>query len=115
MPDHVHAILWFPETGCLSAFMQTWKSRTSRQLKKFVRGQMQEYAQSISPKDPFWQAKYYAMSLYTRRKAVEKLNYMHLNPVRAGLVEQACDWAWSSARYFEEGKTVGVPLGWVFD
>ena len=29
-------------------------------------------------------------------------------------VEQACDWQWSSARYYEQGKSVGVPLGWVF-
>ncbi len=39
---------------------------------------------------------------------------MHLNPVRAGLVEKATDWVWSSARYFEHGKSVGVPLEWIF-
>ena len=114
MPDHVHAILWFPETGCLSRFMQTWKSRASRQLKKFVRGQIREYAKSIEPKQPFWQPKYYPFNLYTENKAKEKLDYMHLNPVRAGLVRQACDWRWSSARYYEQGRPVGVPLGWVF-
>ncbi len=42
------------------------------------------------------------------------LDYMHLNPVRAGLVEKAVDWAWSSARYFDSGKSVGVPLEWIF-
>ncbi len=114
MPDHVHAILWFPEINCLSSFMQTWKSRASRRLKRFVRGQMQEYAKSIDRKDPFWTPKYYPFNLYTEKKAKEKLDYMHLNPVSAGLVPEACDWQWSSARYFEQGKSVGVPLGWVF-
>lgn len=114
MPDHVHTIVWFPAAGCLSPFMQTWKSRASRQLKKFVRGQMQEYAKSIKPKQPFWQPKYYPFNLYTEKKAKEKLDYMHLNPVRAGLVRQACDWPWSSAQYHEQGRSVGVPLGWVF-
>ncbi len=114
MPDHVHAILWFPATGCLSPFMQAWKSRTSRQLKKFVRGQMQEYAKSIEPKQPFWQPKYHSFNLYAEKKAKEKLDYMHLNPVRAGLVRQAWNWQWSSARYHEQGSSVGVPLGWVF-
>ncbi|NQT36943.1 MAG: transposase [Planctomycetes bacterium] len=114
MPDHVHAILWFPATGCLSPMMQTWKSRSSRQLKKFLRGQMPQYAQSTDRKDPFWQAKYYPFNLYTERKAKEKLDYMHTNPVRAGLVSAACDWRWSSARYYEQNKPVGVPLGWVF-
>jgi len=114
MPNHVHAILWFPEVGRLSLLMQMWKSRSSRKLKTFVRGQLREYTKSIDLKEPFWQAKYYPFNLYTEKKAREKLDYMHLNPVRAGLVERACDWQWSSARYFERGESVGVPLGWVF-
>jgi len=24
------------------------------------------------------------------------------------------EWCWSSARYYEQNKSVGVPLGWVF-
>ena len=28
------------------------------------------------------------------------INYIHLNPVRRGLVERAEDWAWSSARWY---------------
>lgn len=114
MPDHVHAIVWFPEVDRLSSFMQVWKGRSSRRLKRFVRGQMREYAKSIDPKEPFWQPKYYPFNLFTERKAKEKLDYMHLNPVRAGLVARAVDWPWSSARYYEQGKPVGVLLGWVF-
>jgi len=114
MPDHVHAILWFPKPGSLSPMMQTWKSRSSRELKRLVRGRFQQYAKSIDRKDPFWQAKYYPFNLFSEKKAEEKLTYMHLNPVRAGLVERACDWAWSSARYYEEGTPVGVPLEWIF-
>jgi len=53
-------------------------------------------------------------NLYSEKKALEKLDYMHLSPVRAGLVEKAVDRAWSSARYFESGKSVGVPLEWIF-
>lgn len=114
MPDHVHATVWFPETGRLSGFMQVWKSRSSRQLKRFVRGRLPAYAKSIDVKQPSWQPKYYPFNLYSERKAREKLDYMHLNPVRAGLVANACDWRWSSARYYQHGTSVGVPLGWVF-
>ena len=56
MPDHVHAILWFPKHECLSPFMQVWKSRTSRLLKRIVRGRLQHYQTHIRPKEPFWQA-----------------------------------------------------------
>ena len=41
------------------------------------------------------------------------LDYMHLNPVRAGFVERAIDWCWSSARWYDERKTVGVPITWL--
>jgi hypothetical protein len=75
--DHVHAIVWFPKAGHLSRMMRVWKSRSSRQLKQFVRGQLQQYAQAIEPK-------------------------------------QGCDWCWSSARYDEQGKSVGAPITWVF-
>ena len=94
--------------------MQVWKGRASRQLKPFVRGQLQECSKSFDVKQPFWQPKYYPFNLYTEKKALEKLDYMHLNPVAAGLVQQACDRRWSSARYYEQAKPVGVPLGWVF-
>ena len=49
---------------------------------------------------------------FTQKKA--KLDYMHLNPVHAGLVEHAAGWQWSSAQYYEQRKLVRVPLGWVF-
>ncbi len=39
---------------------------------------------------------------------------VHSNPVRAGLVEDACQWRWSSARHYELGESVGVPLEWIF-
>ncbi len=114
MPDHVHAIVWFHEPGRLSRFMKQWKQKSSVQLKKLVRGQLAGYFKTIDRKDPFWQPRYYPFNLYSEKKAVEKLDYMHLNPVRAGLVEKAVDWPWSSARYFDGGKSVGVPLEWIF-
>jgi len=115
MPNHVHAMIWLPQVGDLSSCMQVWKSRTSRELKRFVRGHLTEYVQSIELKQPFWQAKYYAFNVYAQAKAREKLDYMHMNPVRAGLVERADDWRWSSARHYERGEPVGVPIGWVFE
>ncbi|MDG2387847.1 MAG: hypothetical protein P8M30_00875 [Planctomycetaceae bacterium] len=37
---------------------------------------------------------------------------MHMNPVRAGLVEKAVDWEWSSARWYEDQKEVWLPIHW---
>ena len=82
MPDHVHVILWFPEPNTLSVFMKAWKQTSSLRLKKLARGIIPQYLEAISAADPFWQAKYYSFSLYSEAKAREKLDYVHLNPVR---------------------------------
>ena len=61
----------------------------------------------------FWQPKYHAFEICEQAKIEEKLDYMHTNPVRAGLVARAVDWPWSSARWYLERKSVGVPIAWV--
>jgi putative transposase len=113
MPDHVHAIVWFPVAGQLSVFVQQWKRLSSHGIAELVRQELIQYAEKIDGGDPFWQAKYYSFNLYDEDKVREKLTYMHENPVRAGLVAHSCDWAFSSARYYEQGRSVGVPVRWV--
>jgi putative transposase len=112
MPDHVHAIIWLPTADCLSEFMKQWKRLSSLRIRQFSESHTEKYAAKID-KTPIWQAKYYAFNLYSRRKLEEKLGYMHENPVRAGLVTCPCEWRWSSARYYELGKSVGVKVGWL--
>jgi putative transposase len=41
---------------------------------------------------------------------MEKLNYIHQNPVRAGLVERASDYRWSSARIWQGRQSENEPL-----
>jgi len=113
MPNHVHAILWFPVPGQLSVFMQQWKRLSSHHIGGLVQNKFVHYAEKIGGDDPFWQAKYYPFNLYSEEKVREKLTYMHENPVRAGLVAKACDWVFSSARYYEQGRSVGVPIRWI--
>lgn len=115
MPDHVHLIVWLEATGSLSTFMKRWKQSSSIRLKKMLRGLLPEYANKFPQSDPFWQPKYHAFSLYSQEKAEEKLDYMHMNPVSAGLVESAIDWRWSSARFYQLNESNVVPLKWIFD
>ena len=113
MPDHVHAIVWFPIPGQLSVFVQQWKRLSSYHIRRLVQRRLVHYAEKIGAADPFWQAKYYAFNLYSDEKVREKLTYMHENPVRAGLVARPCDWPFSSARFYEQGRSVGVPIRWI--
>ena len=110
MPNHVHAILWFAEPGELIEAMKQWKRMSSFRINQLYRDQLMQYRQHTAAADPIWQAKYHDFNVYSRRKLEEKLNYMHQNPVKAKLVARANQWPWSSARWYEDGRTVGVPI-----
>jgi putative transposase len=112
MPDHAHTLIWFHETGQLSLFMNKWKDQTSQSLKELFRTRFPQYWSEVNETDPVWQPRYYGFNVWSRKKVEEKLNYMHANPVRAGLVESPAQWPWSSARWYLEGRTVGLPIQW---
>jgi len=98
MPEHVHLLLNEPANCLLSRAIQALK------LSVTVRGSER----------PFWQAHYYDFNVFTHQKYVEKLRYMHRNPVRRGLVASPGDWMWSSFRHFLTGEqgTVEIESEW---
>jgi hypothetical protein len=53
----------------------------------------------------FWQRRYYDFNVHSEDKRIEKLHYMHCNPVKRGLVEKPEEWAWSSFRHCATGET----------
>jgi len=57
-----------------------------------------------STPDPVWQKRFYDFNVWTERKRIEKLRYMHRNPVKRGLVEQPDQWRWSSFRSYFLGE-----------
>lgn len=65
---------------------------------------------ALRAEDPFWQARYYDFNVWSERKFVEKLRYIHRNPVLRGLVAQPEDWAWSSYRHYLSGAAGVVEI-----
>ena len=112
MPNHVHVLVWFPETGQFSVFLNKWKDQTSAALKAFFRERLSSYWSQVDDTDSIWQQRYYGFNIWNREKLEEKLEYMHRNPVRAGFVERPTDWPWSSARWYADRKPVGLPIRW---
>ena len=90
MPEHVHLLVTEPETAPLATALQALKQSVSRTL-------------SLRAPQPFWQARYYDFNVWSDQKRVEKLRYMHRNPVVRGLIENPEDWAWSSFRHYLTG------------
>jgi len=111
MLDHVHAVLWFPESDRLSRFMHGWKRKSSHALKDFLRKEAPEYAGRLDLSAPIWRRRFYDFNIFSETKLREKLEYMHNNPVRAGLAGTPTDWSFSSARWYALGEPVGVPIG----
>jgi len=110
MPDHVHAIVHFKQAGMLSQFMQQWKRRSSIKLKEWIKKHLRAYATSIGMSEPIWQARYYDFNVFSQKMINEKLEYMHNNPVKAGLVAKVEDWKHGSARWCLFGKQVGSEI-----
>ncbi|HEY6348187.1 MAG TPA: transposase [Candidatus Angelobacter sp.] len=91
MPEHVHLLLSEPEKGILSTAIQSLKQGVARRL-------------ALRAAEPFWQARYYDFNVWSEKKRVEKLRYMHRNPVKRELVEKPEDWEWSSFRHYLTGE-----------
>ena len=76
MPDHVHFLVSFPDNGKrISTIMSKWKEWTAKHLA--IR----------------WQRDFFEHRLRRDESIREKADYILANPVRAGLVTRAEDWA----------------------
>ena len=94
MPEHVHLLVGEPLEGTLARVIQALKLSVARRRKE----------------RPFWHARYYDCNVHS----VEKLRYMHRNPVVRGLVAKPEDWRWSSFRHYANGfeGTVEIESQW---
>jgi putative transposase len=98
MPEHVHLLMSEPERGTLALALQMAKQMVSRKLRPATR------------QDPFWQPRYYDFNVWSERKRVEKLRYLHRNPVKRRLAASPEDWIWSSFRHYVTGEDGAVEI-----
>ena len=110
MPEHLHLLISEPKSGTPTTVMQVLKQRVSRLLrarKKRFRNPNQlglwKHDTTSTPRS-FWQVRFYDFNVWSRKKRIEKLHYMHMNPVKRGLVTDPKLWAWSSYRFYQYGE-----------
>lgn len=109
MPDHIHLLISEPELGTQSTVMQVLKQRFARR----VLGRKRHLELSIEARrvpEHVWQHRFYDFHVWSERKRIEKLRYMHRNPVKAGLVLEPEQWVWSSFRSYAYGEEGFVKL-----
>ena len=104
MPNHVHLLVRESGTGDLEPFLRSLKTGFAKRILAQWREQNPSLiAELTSPKGQvrFWQrGGGYDRNVFSEAEIREKIDYIHMNPVRAGLAERPCDWAWSSARFW---------------
>ena len=97
MPEHIHSLISEPAAGTPSTVLQVLKQRVSRRLRRKARHrtsarQLQLCFDRTGHSLPqFWQPRFYDFNLWSQKKFVEKLHYMHMNPVKRRLVSHPRD------------------------
>jgi putative transposase len=94
MPDHVHLLVGEPSKAPLSLAIQILKQR-------FSKTRTEEYV---------WEPRYYDFNVWSSEKRIEKLRYIHRNPVVRGLVAEPDGWKWSSFCGYRDGEDGVVRL-----
>jgi putative transposase len=97
MPEHVHLLISEPERSRLSTVVQMLKQNVARELR-------------LPEESPFWTPRYYDFNVWGESKRVEKVRYIHRNPVRRGLVKRPEDWKWSSFLRYATGAECVVEI-----
>lgn len=98
MPNHVHTLIAPVEGMSLSEIMYDWKSYTTHAINK-----------ALNRKGKLWMMEYFDRYIRDNDHFQKVVNYIHNNPVTAGLVANPSDWRWSSASSQLGGLQVSVP------
>jgi REP element-mobilizing transposase RayT len=88
---------WLPPTQIALSF-HTPETVRRQPLLPSTHGRDDNKPHQRKLKYKIWQEDYYDFNIFTLQKYQEKLNYIHNNPVKAGLVEKPEDYKWSSYR-----------------
>jgi REP-associated tyrosine transposase len=118
MPDHSHLIL-NPLNRDISVVMRRLKSTSARHILDWLRESNHAASlgklalavpQSRSHTHSLWLKDFSSIDLWTTRFVRQKLNYIHLNPVRAGLCKHPAEWKWSSYRSYFPHEPGSLPI-----
>lgn len=115
MTNHIHLIASCAEPYKLEDIMRDWKAHTARQILEHLHNKsrlesrrdwllylFEYFAVGKKNKQNYqiWQHDNHPIVLYSEQVIAQKLDYIHLNPVKAGLVEKPEDWKYSSAPFY---------------
>ena len=125
MPTHIHAILFDNDFDAIRL------QHTLDDFRKFTGRQLADYCdKNLAPafgvtlrkyagkdrKHRFWQPTKHPEGIFSEKFYTQKINYIHMNPVRKGLVRLPEDWRFSSSAYWltNDAESSDIELSEIF-
>lgn len=109
MPNHIHLIWRTNKMNGKETVQGSFLKYTAHEFKKLLKSDpvnLSMYSvNAINKKYEFWQRDPLAIDVYTREVMLQKLHYIHMNPLAAHwqLVDDPNAYYWSSAKFYEQG------------
>lgn len=105
MNNHIHFIVFFLERNHLSNYLRDCKKYTAIQLREHLTKFHPELVEPLRYEHrtqhyKVWQDKFDDVALFSKKVCETKVNYIHENPVRAGIVDDPVKYRYSSAPFY---------------
>lgn len=126
MPEHYHLLIWPCGGVDPTKIMKSLKERTAIFILDELRDNLQyawcrKMLQRFKLPDTVhdhakyrvWQRRFFDMNIWSEKKRLEKLDYMHANPVKRRLVDEPGQWPWSSWRFYYRGDASLLAMDYV--
>jgi putative transposase len=116
MPEHVHLVLWLPDTVQLGVVIGQLKSLSARRMLPILQSQRRipldrlKVSRNGKTYLTFWQKRCYDHNCRSVEFVREKIEYCHKNPVTRGLVNDPSEWRWSSFNWYAGCNDVPIAM-----
>jgi putative transposase len=118
MPEHVHLVVLPHPDVKISIILKSLKQSVANHALSWLENNAPQFLRTLEDVQPngdrahrFWQrGGGYDRNLRSVDDIHEKINYVHNNPVRRGLVDRASSWRWSSCRAWETGEDTPIAI-----
>jgi REP element-mobilizing transposase RayT len=118
MPDHFH-LLANPLSMDITRLVGRLKGRAASRILRWLRAENKTRSLAkLALRKPLasgqthavWLQDFSAVDIWSHKFIRQKLNYIHLNPVRAGLCDHPAKWRWSSCHAYLPHESSSVPI-----
>jgi putative transposase len=109
LPEHMHCVWTLPDGD--ADYSTRWKNIKSLFSRSLPKSELVTPSRARRGERGIWQRRYWEHTIRDDRDFEAHVNYVHLNPVKHGLVSRTCDWPFSTFhRYVKAGV---YPRDWM--